>query len=151
MHFDFFEIGIRELATVRRGQLLYCNAFPIIVAFRNRAVWWQRCVGRSGLKNRRKSFPKMGFFAVFIKQKCDFIFRKICRVCKISVYADIHKKKAHFQNKRFPQNLSSGVLFILIWYTKKGRNLSRVSKNDLNYWYCIYLYQKYVQSDELLA
>ena len=26
-----------------------------------------------------------------------------------------------------------------------------MSKNDLNYWYCIYLYQKYVQSDELLA
>ena len=102
----------------------------------------------------------MGFFAVFIKQKCDFILVGICRVGKINVLIGVHIRKVNFQRKnfgrnlsrrdsfpidnrafvmKFPQNLSSGVLFILIWYTKKGRNLSRVSKNDLNYWNCIYL------------
>ena len=111
MHVDFFEIGIRELATVRRGQLLYCNAFPIIVAFRNRAVSWQRCVGRSGLKNRRKPFPKMGFFAVFIKQKCDFILVGICRVGKINVLIGVHIRKVNFQRKNFGRNLSRRNLF----------------------------------------
>lgn len=53
----------------------------------------------------------MGFFAVFIKQKCDFILVGICRVGKINVLIGVHIRKVNFQRKNFGRNLSRRDLF----------------------------------------